>query len=303
MAQAPATAKWKRALLRATAALAPGACGLLQPATSEQAALAARRRTLQAPTDPQVVFLIPLVSPHHVTDWEGVSARVVRTLGSLQRQSSPAWRALVCGQERPTGLPEDDRISWLPFTETVNGNDKWRKLSTLAAALPSCGVAQGYAMPFDADDLLAPHVVQEMRETGAPGGYLVERGYVHDAASGGWAETRPQSLAAPRQKAFWKLCGSCAAFAFDLSQTREDAGLVGAITAHEHRMFPYLARLAGRPLTPLSPGAALYILNHGDNFGARRGRVSFKSRYVARFALNDAAREADLATTFGLALP
>ncbi len=287
-------------MLRSVAALTPGAAARLHPAPSELAALAARKRPLQSPESPQVVFLLPLVGQHHVTDWDGVSARLVRTLESFLRQSSPTWRAVICGQTKPERLPADDRIQWLPFPEKVDGNDKWRKLAALSAALPECGISQGYAMPFDADDLLAPHVVEEMLQTRATGGYLVERGYVHDASTGGWAETHPQSLVAPGQKAFWKLCGSCAAFAFDLSRSSEDAAFIGAITAHEHRMFPYLARLAGRPLSALSPGAALYILNHGDNFGARRGRTSFKTRYVARFALNDPHREAELAATFGL---
>jgi hypothetical protein len=126
----------------------------------------------------------------------------------------------------------------------------------------------------------------------APGGYLVTRGYVLDATAGLWAEARPRSLAAPGQKAFWKLCGSCAAFGFDLRAVTDDAALIGAITAHEHRMFPYLARLAGRPLSPLARPSALYIVNHGDNFGARRGRTGFKTRFVRRFSLKpgDAAR-------------
>jgi hypothetical protein len=31
----------------------------------------------------------------------------------------------------------------------------------------------------------------------------------------------------------------------------------------------------------------LYVLNHGENFGARRGRVSFKTRFVERFRIED----------------
>jgi hypothetical protein len=153
-------------------------------------------------------------------------------------------------------------------------------------------------MPFDADDLLAPHVVEEMVGRRARAGYLVTRGYVRDAGEGLWAEARPQSLLEPGQKAFWKLCGSCAAFAFDLAQGPRDAALIGAITAHEHRMFPYLSALAGRPLAPLAPGAVLYLLNHGENFGARRGRVAFKTRFVRRFRLTDPARIAEAERSF-----
>lgn len=61
------------------------------------------------------------------------------------------------------------------------------------------------------------------------------------------------------------------------------------MSQHEHRMFPYLARLAGRPLTALQAPRVLYLLNHGENFGARRGRVSFKTRFVQRFRVTDDA--------------
>jgi hypothetical protein len=296
--QAPATSKAKRGALRAAAALAPGLARHLSPAPSERAALAARDRPLARPEAPEVVFLIPLVGRHQVGDWAAVSARLARTVESFRRQSSPRWRALVCGQDAPEGLPADERVRLLPFAARPAGNDKWAKLAALARALPGQGVTRGYAMPFDADDLLAPDAVEEMVARRARGGYLATRGYVMDAGAGLWAEARPQSLAEPGQKAFWKLCGSCAAFGFDLRETAQDAALIGAITAHEHRMFPYLARLAGRPLAPLHGPAALYIVNHGENFGARRGRTGFKTRFVRRFALSGAAA-ARARATFG----
>ena len=289
MAQAPATPKARRIALRLAARFSPALAGRLHPAPSERAALAARARPLARPEEPEVVFLLPLVGRHHVDDWGAVSARLARTLESFRRQTDPHWHAVICGQDAPEGLPRDDRIRLLPFDEAVEGNDKWRKLAALARALPGLGVAQGWAMPFDADDLLAPGVVAEMRRRRVAAGYLVTQGLVHDAGAGLWARARPRGLGAPGQKAFWKLCGSCAAFGFDLSTGREDADLIAAITAHEHRMFPYLARLARRPLAALSGDAALYIVNHGENFGKRRGRVSFKSRFVRRFALTDPA--------------
>jgi len=289
MAQAPATPKARRAALHLAAGLSPALAGRLARAASEVAALEARARPLARPEAPEVVFLIPLVGRHHVGDWGAVSARLARTLASFLRQGDPHWRALVCGQDAPAGLPDDPRIRLLPFAGAVAGNDKWAKLAALARALPAHAGPRGYAMPFDADDLLAPGAVAEMRARRAPGGYLVTRGLVRDAGADLWAPARPRSLAHPGQKAFWKLCGSCAAFGYDLRAGDADAALIGAITAHEHRMFPHLARLAGRPLVPLRQEAVLYLVNHGENFGARRGRVGFKTRFVRRFALRDPA--------------
>ena len=288
MAQVPATPKLKRALLRAAAALSPRLAATLAPQPSEAMALAARSRRLGAPPDAEVVFLLPLVGRHHVQDWSAVSARLARTVESFRRQTCSRWRALICGQDDPEGLPDDPRLHFLRFEARPEGNDKWAKLAALCQALPRANVAQAYVMPFDADDLLAPGAVAEMLERRCPGGYLVTRGYVQDAGADLWAEARPQSIAEPGQKAFWKLCGSCAAFGVDLRRGSEDADLLAAITAHEHRMFPYLARLAGRPLAPLREPSALYIVNHGENFGARRGRTEFKTRFVRRFALTEA---------------
>ncbi|MEL6206602.1 MAG: hypothetical protein AAFR47_14990 [Pseudomonadota bacterium] len=301
MAQVPATPKGHRALLRVAAALSTGLAERVSLQASEAEAIAARKRPLdlaEAPS-PEVVFLVPLVGRHHVGDWSAVSDRLARTLQSFLRQTDPHWRALICGQDRPDGLPDDSRLIWLPFTQAVQGNDKWDKLAALAGALPCLGVRQGWAMPFDADDLLASHSVAEMRTRRRPG-YVVTQGLMHDAATGGWARTRPQSLRHPGQKSFWKLCGSCAACGFPGSAGPADAAWIGAATAHEHRMFPYLARLARRPLTPLSADAALYIVNHGENFGVRRGRVGFKTRFVARYRLTDPGEVAEARSAFPL---
>jgi hypothetical protein len=70
------------------------------------------------------------------------------------------------------------------------------------------------------------------------------------------------------------------------------------MTSHEHRMFPYLARLAGHSLAPLSRPSVLYVLNHGENFGVRRGRVGFKTRFVERFAVDDPETLAGIAADF-----
>ncbi len=298
MAQQPATPKWKRAALRAAAAFSPALARALGPAPSEQAALT-RRGTLQAaPSAPEVVFILPLVGKHHVGDWATVEARLAETLASFAAQTNSRWRALICGQDAPAlppALEADSRITFLPFTEDVEGNDKWRKLAALCRALTTQGPEDGYVMPFDADDLLAPGTVAEMLARRAPGGYLVEEGWIWDAGRGTFARAAPRSLAQPGQKPFWKLCGSCAAFR--CTRDPGDAAFLEALTAHEHRMFPYLAALAGRKLAPLHDPAALYILNHGENFGARRGRVSFKARFVERFAV-PAEEEAQIRAAF-----
>jgi len=285
MAQVPAVPKLTRArhLLRASLFRATDAATSMAP--SEKAAIALRSRRIPKRKAQQVTFLIPLVGAHHVSDWAAVVARLNDTLQSLIRQDDPSWRAVVCCQDMPD-LPDDPRITALPFDDPTPGNDKWRKLRKLVEALPQVVSEVGYVMSFDADDILRQDIVSEMLVRQAPGGYLVQSGLVMDAATGDIALADQRSIGAPMRKPFWKLCGSCAALYIDPSEPAS-VTFLAEMTQHEHRMFPYLAKLAGQPLTPLSQPAVLYILNHGENFGARRGRVGYKTRFVQRYKITD----------------
>ncbi|WP_136441180.1 hypothetical protein [Pacificoceanicola onchidii] len=297
MAQVPATPKSHRAMMRLSAALfGHAATQGRAKAESERAALALRALPMPTGRRETVTFLIPLVGPGPVKDWQAVTDRLQATLLSFLAQDNPNWRAVICCQERPP-LPDDPRISYLPFDDPTPGNDKWRKLAALCDHLSQMELPLGYVMSFDADDLLRQGAVSEMLTRQAPGGYLVESGFVMDHATGAYALAGPRSFAKPMRKPFWKLCGSCAAVVHDPSQP-ESAAFLKAMTAHEHRMFPYLAALATRALSPLARPSVLYVLNHGENFGARRGRVGFKTRFVERFRVTDEATLSAIADEF-----
>lgn len=295
MAQEPAVPKHRRALLRAATVL--GLSGAVPQVPSEAAALALRKaRKTPVPTPDHVRFLIPMVGPHHVGDWEAVTQRLSTTLQGFLDQDDPRWQAVICCQDRPP-LPDDPRIHHLPFDDRTPGNDKWRKLAALCEDLTTTCHSPAYVMSFDADDLLHRGAVGQMLRRQAPGGYLVEQGYVMDHATGAVAMAQARSLGAPLQKPFWKLCGSCMALPHDPA-LRESANFLRAMTQHEHRMFPYLARLAGCSPQTLTPPSVLYVLNHGENFGARRGRVGFKTRFVERYSLTEPAELSPLETYF-----
>jgi hypothetical protein len=301
MAQVPATPKARRALTRLCAAtLGPRwAIKHLDLQHSEQAALERRLNARPGPLPaPSVTFLVPLVGRHHVGNWQDVERRLAATIASFRGQSSDRWSAVICGQDRPASVAFDSQVRFLPFTTPIEGNDKWAKLDRLCRALPGFDTLTGYAMTFDADDLLNRRAVEEMVTRRDPNGYLVTRGLILDAGSRDVGLCAPQNLLRPGRKAFWKMCGSCAAWRFDFSRDSRDAEFLAAATAHEHRMFPYLAALAGRPLSPLRQDAAMYIVNHGENFGTRRGRVGFKTRYVRRYPVSGEGRLAQVAADF-----
>lgn len=288
MAQIPATPKTRRARLRARLWWR-GAHATLQrePSLTPAEHSALTLNTTGAPTQtPQhVTFLIPLVGQAHVGDWNSVLSHLTTTLESFIAQSSPNWRAVICCQDHPAKLPRDPRIHTIPFTPTREGNDKWDKLHTLSHALPNISPEPGYAMPFDADDLLHKRTVATMLSLRAPGGYLSQKGYVADLTQNRLAQVGPPNLRTPRQRPFWKLCGSCTALRYDTRSLPAFTAFLAKMTQHEHRMFPHLAALAGLPLTPLQDPMTLYMLNHGENFGARRGRTRSKTALVERYAL------------------
>lgn len=298
MAQVPAVPKLTRArhLLRST--LFGQTTPTADMVASERAALTLREAALRQQTADHVTFLIPLVGAHHVGDWGAVTARLTTTLQSFLRQDNPHWQAVICCQDRPT-LPDDPRIRYLPFDDPTPGNDKWRKLRVLAEALPDLERSPGYVMSFDADDLLRQGSVDEMLTRQAAGGYLVESGLVMDVATGDIALADRRSWAAPMRKPFWKLCGSCAALYHD-PESPEATAFLAEMTQHEHRMFPYLAALAGQPLHPLNRPSVLYMLNHGENFGARRGRVGYKTRFVQSYRIDDVEALDTIRGDFGL---
>lgn len=299
--QAPAVPKWRRLALRLAARLGRAdVVDRLKPIPSETAALALRG-ALAARVPPlrkQVVFLIPLVGPDNVGDWSAVTARLSATIRCMQAQNDPHWQAIICCQVRPD-LPDDRRIHFLPFEDPTPGNDKWRKLAALYGQLDRLDTGPCYVMSFDADDLMRQGLVKEILRRQAPGGYIVQSGLVMDDATGVIALADQPTMKLPTRKPFWKLCGSCAALAHD-PDLPESARFLQAMTQHEHRMFPYLARLAGRTLSPISFPSVLYVLNHGENFGARRGRVSFKTKFVERFRIDDPEELARIAEGFPL---
>jgi hypothetical protein len=291
MQQAPATPKikrWRNLGLARLGILKADQNASLQP--SERLALMVRgeKRARQS-TASQVVFLLPLVRREHVSDWSLVEDNLLKTLMSFVNQSDPNWIAIICGQDRPS-LPNDERIQFLPFDQPITGNDKWAKLAKLVEYFPKLARPSGYVMTFDADDLAHRDLVKQYLSIQHPNGYLIEHGIVHDIAADLYGQAGRPNLLNPLRKPFWKLCGSCAAFRYDPNEPKLLRRLITEITQHEHRMFPYLAKLAGRSLCSLQNTMIMYEFNHGQNFGLRRNRGSFKSRFIKRYRINNPSR-------------
>ncbi|SFA91346.1 hypothetical protein SAMN05421688_1704 [Poseidonocella pacifica] len=270
--------KWRRFLRPFAAGVAPQLLGSLDAA--EMAAVDLRTAPrLRQPE--RVVFVIPVVGRRLIEDWAAVEARLQATVAGLLSQSDSRWEALICCEDMPD-LPWSRTLFHLPYVKADESFDKWDKLRHLVNAATDRG-PEGYLMPLDADDLLHPELVATLLRDASPNGYLMRRGYLYDVSERQIAIANPRSLMAPNQRAFWKLCGSCAAFPLLPGDPKSKNFLSGAVS-YEHRMFEYLARLAGRPLTPVDTPLVCYMTNHGNNFSRLRGRGGFKARLIANHA-------------------
>jgi len=286
-------AKLRRAALARTLPALPAILSAKLPLSeAERAALRLRAASKhQTSKTPLTTFAIPLVGNHQVSDWSVIEDTLARCLRALIGQSDANWRAVVCSQTRPEACDLDPRISYLPFTAHVDGHDKVAKLNALADHICTEDAAPGFCMPLDGDDLLHRDFVKALHSQGA-GGLLVSSGLILNAATGDLCLTETRKLNTPTQKPFWKFCGSCMAIPTGRAPSAEH-GFVTALAAHEHRLYPYLAHLAGIALHHSTTPLALYIINHGENFETRRGRGGFKQRFAKRHALTgDAKRNA-----------
>lgn len=290
-------AKLRRAILRRIARF--GGASLLRGLSlsgPERAALDLRAQPKSGAATPITTFAIPLVGAHQVSDWSVIEATLARTLNALIAQSNPSWRAVICSQTCPAAASLDPRISHIPFETPVEGHDKVAKLKTLSQHCLTDDPKAGFFMPLDGDDLLHRDFVQDLHAH-PEAGLLVCAGCIVNAGTGRVGLTNNRSLAALGQKPFWKFCGSCMALPVG-SAPQAEARFFTALAEHEHRLYPYLAELAGYQLRQTREPRALYIINHGENFESRRGRGGFKQRFVERFAITDPDQIAEIETGF-----
>lgn len=253
---------------------------------------------------PTVYFIIPLYGREMAHDWDQVLRNLDDTLQSLLRQTSGAWKAMICSQTRPDTLPDDPRIVFEPFdgpeaerAKTEAAFDNAGKKQRMIARLCREETGQGYLFQLDADDILHPELVEYICRDNNGTGYVIRDGYICHAHTFRMGHLREQSLLHPFAKPFYKQCGSCAALRFD--PKADDAGMAHIQNRGAHKNLPETMASYGYPLAPVPFPAALYMIAHGENMRQRRGKLGGKLRYLRLNRLSK-RKSAQIAQSFGV---
>ncbi len=244
--------------------------------------------------DPLVVFAIPLISKRRAPDWAQVDRNLAATLGSLLRQEDGGWIALICGQDRPDGLPEDPRIRFLTATVGDKFYDKGDKRRQLIAHTARHIRRDGYYVQCDADDILHPALVRHIRRDNNGAGYFIDQGYFVDAGTGRCARLGPD------RRPFHLSCGSSTAPRFDFRRHRRFRALLN--THRSHTKIVHIMALYGFAMTPVPFRAGLYMVGHGQNMIERRGKLERRLQYLDEAEVTDPAELAEIEATFGVPL-
>lgn len=219
-------------------------------------------------------FAVALAPRSAVRSWARVEALLELTLASVAAQTDPDWRVLILGHDRPSGLPDDPRVSfsradWRAEPTGPENRDAGRK----KAALTERALAEGGGlfMFLDADDWVERRLVAETKLAvrGEAVGAWLPRGWAVDPI-------RERRLALPGAAGavcFHELCGSSTVGL--LRPEADDPLRRDPVTAlQSHHRWPETADALGLGLVPLDVAGA-YVVgtseNHSETLGWNAG--------------------------------
>lgn len=249
---------------------------------------------------PIVLFGIPLKARSVSQDWTQVQENLRRTMRSIARQTDQNFMIVVCGHDKPDFGEYAHLATWLPVTwpeptePSQFSGDKMKKRRHILVRMRRLARDGLYYFLMDADDLIADSVVAHIRSDHNSRGYLVDKGYVLDAAAGAIAKLNPQT------KPFYRACGSCAAFWLrpkDMPARHSDKTAYFC-TLRDHTKYREATQAAGRPIVPFPFYAAIYLLNHGSNNTLLKGNNVHNTRHASEHEITDPERISRILTGF-----
>lgn len=219
----------------------------------------------------QVIFGVPLISRAKAEDWAWTTHQFNATLGSLFRQTVPAFRVIVALWDEPDiSVQVDERLELLriPDVEPAPGDrHKMRRnirTKRHAIARRARELGGGYLMFVDADDLIRPDLVSFLRNYPHPSGYVMAEGYVLNASTG---EIAPYPMPGYEKWTFDYICGTSNILRFspdelpagDLPAEDDPDSVFWRIYAKGHQGVRPFSEELGRPLAELPLRAVTYV--------------------------------------------
>ncbi|HZP19811.1 MAG TPA: glycosyltransferase family A protein [Bauldia sp.] len=229
------------------------------------------------PRRPHLTFGIPLRASLDPEEWRGLCVLIGNTLRSVYNQTDPSFAVIIaCDRPPELDFAPDRRLTILaapsrpPSSLREGDNDAGAKRWEIAAHFVRGG--GGYLMFLDADDWVSNRLVDHVRRTRHPVGYVLEDGYACDLAS---RKVMPIPTPGIADARFDLSCGSSIILRLDQSDFTPDA--------NGERRFSRLYRLGhtsvrdaalaeGRPLQKLPFRGAVYVFNTGLSLSEMRGR-------------------------------
>lgn len=228
-----------------------------------------------------LIFVVTVKPAELSEDWTRFSAMVRRTVASLTRQTSPAYRVVVVHDTPPDDALEHPNVDYLPVRLPIPHdwatmeNDKARRL--LAGIDFARGYRPTHVMAVDADDVVSVRLAAFVARNPDTPGWVCRQGYI-------WPSGRPVVLR--ERRGFAELCGS----SLILGER-----IVGEFFREESVAFRGGLRLppgslwfdhqrtqldSGETLASLPFPGAVYLVLHGENIRATRDLV--RERFVLR---------------------
>lgn len=141
-----------------------------------------------------IIFAIPLRAKYMAQNWEKCCMRTKRTVDSIYQSTNKNFKIILCGDDKPEFLSEnnyDDRVEFIeckvgkPENWLEIARNKYWKLLRISVRVreyllksenPEAGI---YVMPVDDDDLLHKDLVGFIEQYPNENGFVIKNGYVN----------------------------------------------------------------------------------------------------------------------------
>lgn len=220
-----------------------------------------------------LVFVIPLKSSIVSNHWERVTQLLERCLQSVCNQTSPNFRVVVIGHEKPTLQFNHPHIHYLtvdfPIPQPAPGDtkqtvldrkrtDKGRKM--INGLIYASQFNPSHTMLVDADDVVSNRLARFVSQNPQSNGWYIDRGYRYEEG---------RDYIYYKRQNFYRMCGSCNIVRYDLNalpETPEYNRGYGYYKRYiDHEKVKGLLEVNQTPLQPLPFAGAIYTVDNGEN--------------------------------------